>query len=102
MAGDGRSLVAGMERLMSQDEGFLRAIIEEPDDVGLRLIYADWLEERGDPRGELIRVQCQLEELEEDNPRRAELQTREHELLAAHKSKSLGALDGRVSPATFR
>ncbi len=43
---------------MADEQGFLRAIADEPKNNGLRLIYADWLEERGDPRGELIRV-CQ-------------------------------------------
>src|SRR5207245_10870265 len=100
--GGDRSLVAGREGPMSQDEGFLRAIIEEPGDVGLRLIYADWLEERGDPRGEFIRVQCQLEEVEEDDPRLAELQARQRELLAAHEGEWLGELDGRVWAASCR
>ena len=36
---------------MSHEEGLLRAICAEPDDDGLRLIYADWLEEGGDPAG---------------------------------------------------
>src|SRR5262249_379898 len=87
---------------MAQDEGFLRAIIEEPDDVGLRLIYADWLEERGDPRGEFIRVQCQLENLESYDPRGTELRAREGELLAAHEREWLGELAGRVSRWVFR
>src|SRR5437867_9522836 len=87
---------------MAQEEGFLRAIIEEPDDVGLRLIYADWLEERGDPRGEFIRVQCQLEETDEYDPHWTELKARERELLAVHERKWLGALDGRVWKWTFR
>ena len=32
---------------MTDERGFLEAIIAEPDDDDLRLIYADWLEERG-------------------------------------------------------
>jgi uncharacterized protein (TIGR02996 family) len=43
---------------MGNEEGFLAAIAAEPDDDALRLIYADWLEECGDVRGELVRV-CQ-------------------------------------------
>lgn len=40
---------------------FLRAIIDHPEDDGVRLIYADWLEEHGQAeRAELIRVQCAL------------------------------------------
>ena len=34
------------------DAAFLRAIREQPDDDLPRLIYADYLDERGDPRGE--------------------------------------------------
>ena len=45
---------------MTHNEAFLHAIIENPDDDAPRLVYADWLEERGDPRGEFIRVQCEL------------------------------------------
>lgn len=36
---------------------FIDAIIKSPDDDQLRLVYADWLTERGDPHGELIRLQ---------------------------------------------
>ena len=43
---------------MTHDDAFLQAIIEDPDHDAPRLLYADWLEERGDPRGEFIRVQC--------------------------------------------
>ncbi len=35
---------------MTDDEAFLRAICENPEDLGLRLVFADWLEERGDER----------------------------------------------------
>jgi uncharacterized protein (TIGR02996 family) len=39
-------------------EAFLTAILAEPDSDAPRLVYADWLDERGDPHGELIRLQC--------------------------------------------
>lgn len=45
---------------MAEPTDFLRAIIDNPDDDSLRLIFADWLEERGDPRAEFIRIQCEL------------------------------------------
>jgi uncharacterized protein (TIGR02996 family) len=38
----------------------LAAIAAAPDSDELRLIYADWLEAQGDPRGEFIRLQCRL------------------------------------------
>lgn len=42
------------------EAAFLQVILETPDDMAPRLMYADWLEERNDPRGEFIRVQCGL------------------------------------------
>lgn len=39
-------------------EPFLRAICAEPEDDTVRLVYADWLDENGDPeRAEFIRLQ---------------------------------------------
>ncbi len=38
----------------------LRAVLETPEDDFPRLMLAEWLDERGDPRGEFIRVQCEL------------------------------------------
>jgi len=40
----------------------LAAIIATPADTELRLRYAAWLEQRGDPRGAFIRAQCLLAE----------------------------------------
>src|SRR5688572_11671410 len=37
----------------------LDAIWADPDDDGPRLVYADWLMERGHPHGELIALQCE-------------------------------------------
>lgn len=39
---------------------FLAAVVAAPADDLPRLVYADWLDERGDPRGEFIRVQVEL------------------------------------------
>jgi uncharacterized protein (TIGR02996 family) len=44
---------AAMERTL------FAAILAAPDDDEPRLVYADWLMERGDPRGEFIAMQCQ-------------------------------------------
>lgn len=41
------------------ETAFLQAIIAEPNRDDLRLIFADWIEERGDTdRAEFIRLQC--------------------------------------------
>lgn len=41
-----------------EDRAFARAIHESPLDDMPRLIYADWLEEQGDPLGAFIRLNC--------------------------------------------
>ena len=39
----------------------LQAVLDSPDNDAPRLIYADWLDERGEPeRAEFIRIQCEL------------------------------------------
>lgn len=40
------------------EEAFLVSIGTKPSDNTARLVYADWLEERGDPRAEYVRVLC--------------------------------------------
>src|SRR5207253_2059718 len=50
-----------------QQQALIRAVVENPDDDLPRLVYADWLEEHGDPdRAEYIRLQCRLAERERD------------------------------------
>jgi uncharacterized protein (TIGR02996 family) len=49
---------------MNQEQAFVQAICEDPDDDAVRLIYADWLDEHGQPeRAEFIRVQVELARL---------------------------------------
>ena len=74
---------------MSSDRAaFLRAIAEQPDDDLPRLVFADWLDEHGEPeRAEFIRVQCELARGPSDQLRRNELMARQHELLTAHGHK---------------
>jgi uncharacterized protein (TIGR02996 family) len=40
---------------MNPEDAFLAAILANPEEIGPRLVYADWLEERGDPRGTWLR-----------------------------------------------
>ncbi len=79
---------------MPSKEAFLQAVIENPDDDAPRLIYADWLEEQGESqRAELIRTQCELARLaEDDEVRRPILQEREWTLLSAHAKEWLAEL----------
>ena len=45
---------------MNDDAAFIAALVANPNDDATRLVYADWLEERGDVRGEFLRLQHQL------------------------------------------
>ncbi len=82
---------------MGIDEVFLQAIFENPDDETPRLIYADWLEERGDPRGQFIQVECALEKLGPDDPLRRELEVQREALAFEHEEEWFGPLVRLIS-----
>jgi uncharacterized protein (TIGR02996 family) len=65
---------------------FLAAIYADPDDMELRQVFADWLQDRGDLRGELIALQLAGE-------RTPAVQRREARLLADHGVAWAGILD---------
>jgi uncharacterized protein (TIGR02996 family) len=70
---------------MRADAGFLDAIGDKPEDDAPRLIYADWLDDHGDPaRAAFIRVQCRLARLGDDDLDRVSLERQEQVLLAEH------------------
>ena len=66
---------------VSLDDAFLQAILEDPDSDGPRLVYADWLEEQGNPRGTFIRLQCVRAKLTRHDPGWKELLAQEAPLL---------------------
>jgi uncharacterized protein (TIGR02996 family) len=70
---------------MTTDAEFLHAILADPDSTEPRLVYADWLDERGDPRGEFIRLQMELALA--DHPA---LHARAHQLRRQHGADWLG------------
>jgi uncharacterized protein (TIGR02996 family) len=43
---------------LATHKAFIDAIAENPDDDTARLVYADWLEARGDPRAEYLRLEA--------------------------------------------
>jgi len=53
----------------ARDPELEAALIEDPDDVDAALVYGDWLQAQGDPRGELIVAQHALSR----SPRRGSL-----------------------------
>jgi carbon storage regulator len=67
-----------------EERGFLQAIVDNPGDEGLRLVFADWLEERGDPLAECIRLRCRLAKLSVADERRKPLEEQEQILWRQH------------------
>ncbi|MEK6237946.1 MAG: TIGR02996 domain-containing protein [Planctomycetales bacterium] len=86
---------------MTQERMFLNEIIENPDDDAPRLVFADWLEERGDLRADFIRAQCELAKLP-DHERRPDLEAREQQLLFRHGKQWAKPLRKRIKKWTFR
>ena len=86
----------------AKKHAFLATIRERPDDDGPRLIYADYLDERGDCRGDFIRIQCALAKLDEEDPRREEWEKREHFLLEANRHLWTAPFRGLTNAEEFR
>jgi uncharacterized protein (TIGR02996 family) len=79
---------------MSPDErAFIRAVLTDPAEPGPRLVYADWLDEQGDVRGEFLRTEIELAGRGTDDPRHAPLQARLRELRGAIDAGWLALLD---------
>lgn len=70
----------------------LAAQVDEGGDDAM-LVYADWLVERGDPRGELAQLQLRLA-AEPSKDKRKELKKAEQALLKQHGATWLGKLAG--------
>jgi uncharacterized protein (TIGR02996 family) len=88
------------------DDGFFHPIQQAPDDDAPRLVYADFLEERGDDlsagRAELIRVQVELARCPPTSARAVELAARERELLDWGEQAWVGEWAAVLDGWTFR
>jgi uncharacterized protein (TIGR02996 family) len=72
-----------------RDPALDAALLSDPGDAHAALVYADWLQQRGHPRGALIAVQhARL-----DRPDDAELAAEEARILDEHGDDLLGPLD---------
>jgi uncharacterized protein (TIGR02996 family) len=79
----------------------LAAVVAQPENEALRLVLADHLLDRADPRGELIIAQCRLEH-SVDALERHRLQARVDELLKEHQEEWLAPLGVGPSHVTWR
>src|SRR5262245_51944936 len=87
---------------MTSEQSLLSEVAAHPDDDAPRLVYADWLEARGDARREFIRLQRELVRMDEDDERRHLLQEREAALHAEHGAAWVRPMRKYVGRVEFR
>lgn len=59
------------------------------DDDAPRLVYADWLQQQGDPLGEFIMLQCERARLDRWEPRQKPMREREEHMLSLYRNRWL-------------
>ena len=71
------------------EEGLVRHLQAAPEDLEAWSVYGDLLQERGDPRGEIIRLELLLT----DQPEDAALRSRIDGLVEVHRKDWLGEVE---------
>lgn len=92
--------------MSDEQQALLNAILANPDDDLVRLVYADWLDEHGQPeRAEFIRLQIEMTRLDENSDECRALQGRQNDLLEAHREQwaaQAGFLESNERKADFQ
>jgi uncharacterized protein (TIGR02996 family) len=83
---------------VSDHDAFLRAIRADPDDDTGWLVYADWLDERDDPRGSYVRAYVDWRQAPRDADEFGQLTARLDRLREAVNAQWLALLHGSVQP----
>ena len=84
---------------MSDRQSLLAAVSAAPEDDGVRLVYADWLEEHGErERADFIRTQINRDSLPDSDPKRDVLKMQEKEWLKLHMADWLRHLPEWAKP----
>lgn len=88
------------------EEALLEEIARDPDDERAYLVYADWLQARGDPRGELISIQQALRGGNQDPERAHQQRILQDDFLRGREPHFLEGLlertENQVVPAGWR
>src|SRR5436305_105671 len=88
---------------MSEGDDLFRAVLENPDDDAPRLVYADWLDEHGQPeRAEFIRLQCAMARIPAETARWRPLHDRAQRLEREGRVAWTGPVQERVLEAHLR
>lgn len=94
------SEIAALEAVSERDLGLEASLREHPDDVEAHLIYGDWLQARGDPRGQLIALQHAVAQASNGDGRI--LAAREREFRARHLGHLFGPLRSLADTLALR
>ena len=88
--------------LSAEHRAFVSAILESPADDTALLVYADWLEERGDARSAYLRGQCELRQSRTEALRRRliQLYPSEHVVWTASLEQA-GAIEANLTRFEF-
>ncbi len=86
--------VGSADEVEEREASLLAEIYARPDDDDARLVYADWLSQRGDPRGELIALTCP------HAPAQGPAAARSREIVATFGHTLLGPLAPAVVPTS--
>jgi uncharacterized protein (TIGR02996 family) len=89
------------EARMVDEPALMQAILANPTDDAPRLVYADWLEERGDPRAELLRIQTAMMTMPRKDQQQARFRKRLKELRSTLDAESLAWLNTLRYRTTF-
>jgi uncharacterized protein (TIGR02996 family) len=88
---------------MSDRDDLFRALLAAPEDDAPRLVYADWLDEHGQPeRAEFVRLQCAMDRIPPKTGRWRPLYERAARLEREWKAHWAGPALERVLNAEFR
>lgn len=91
---------------MTEERAFLTTILERPHDDAAKLIYADWLDEHGDPRAEYLRLMVKVRHewivTPEQRQQHDELSAELAELRTQERQEWESALAHRLSPQQNR
>lgn len=85
--------------MIPAEKPLFHAVLDDPDDLARWSVYADWLQEQGDARGDYLRLLLALGPLETGDPQIAVIRSRLRELrptLDRHWAAIFGEYQGRI------
>lgn len=110
--GEGITTVEKERPRSEREEKLIAAVLADPDNDAPRLKFAQWLDDQGNPRGEFIRIQCKLCDLQSKRKltarqkgQKGQLANQEQKLLKKHLAEwtaPLADLQVRPEVAVFR